>query len=515
MRLIVTPGDVRLTVELLRALSSEHEVRLLTHEELLDAEVLKEAVKGGEAILHLLPTNGELGTEFESLDLVGRGTYQLMCAANEAGIDKVIVGSSLSLFDRHPQTWKVDEQWRPRPLPVLADLVPWIGELSVCEGTRASSACVVCLRFGKFVTEEESRELSFDPRWVHIEDAVAATLGALNLVHAKSSMKRWHVFHIPGKGERSKIRIGSAGQSAIAYEPKHDFSENQKPESTLATTGASGKPWREVLAPIDPIPTRPIKKVVIFGAGGPVASELIRLLAPNYTLRITDLKPIAEIIAENKPQFPGAPMPTLFGAPHETFQVDVRDADQVDAACEGMDAIINCTVLRHDPVLAFHVNTIGAYHIGLAAVKHRIRRLVHTGPQLLTMDPMEGYYGQYEIPGDAPMRPGTNLYAHSKYLGQEILRTFAETYDLEIPVLLYSQFVNAEVERWIHAMAITWHDSALALKCALEAPSLPTPYEVMHILADLPHQQFSPLRAWELLGWRSKEDMQSIWERQT
>ena len=48
------------------------------------------------------------------------------------------------------------------------------------------------------------------------------------------------------------------------------------------------------------------------------------------------------------------------------------------------------------------------------------------------------------MPDDAPGRPGTCLYAHSKYLGQEAARVFAEHYGLEVPALYFSNFVNPE-----------------------------------------------------------------------
>jgi len=34
-------------------------------------------------------------------------------------------------------------------------------------------------------------------------------------------------------------------------------------------------------------------------------------------------------------------------------------------AAEGMDAIINLSVVRRDPVLAFQVNTLGCYNVML------------------------------------------------------------------------------------------------------------------------------------------------------
>src|SRR5438093_221579 len=80
------------------------------------------------------------------------------------------------------------------------------------------------------------------------------------------------------------------------------------------------------------------------------------------------------------------------------------------AATEGMDAIVNMTVMRRDPVEAFRVNTIGAYNVMRAAVARGMRRVVHTGPEQVS-DTMQGaYWPDFGIPSDAPSRPGTQLY---------------------------------------------------------------------------------------------------------
>ena len=77
------------------------------------------------------------------------------------------------------------------------------------------------------------------------------------------------------------------------------------------------------------------------------------------------------IIAENKPQSTGAPLPRILEPPHEACVVDVSDPAQVMEATRGMDAIINCTVTRRHPVTDFRVNMIGAYNVMRAAVRPR------------------------------------------------------------------------------------------------------------------------------------------------
>ncbi|MGH2371784.1 MAG: NAD-dependent epimerase/dehydratase family protein, partial [Chloroflexota bacterium] len=235
----------------------------------------------------------------------------------------------------------------------------------------------------------------------------------------------------------------------------------------------------------------------------------------SYRLRLTDLRPIAEIVTDGKPQSVGAPLPEVLGPPHEMVEVDVTNLDQVLRACEGMDAIINCTVIRPHPVNAFLVNFLGAYNVMRAAVAHKIRRVVHTGPQLVTNERPSGFWWDFDVPDNAPPRPGTWLYGHTKYLGQETVRLFAETYDLQVPVLLYSIFANPETAKrrdgGVFAMTISWDDAGHAMRRALETPELPSPYEHFHILADLPHGKYSNAKARRLLGWQPRDSLAGLW----
>jgi nucleoside-diphosphate-sugar epimerase len=267
------------------------------------------------------------------------------------------------------------------------------------------------------------------------------------------------------------------------------------------------------------VASRAIRKVVIFGAGGPVGGAVARELAADYILRLTDVRPIVDIIAEGprKDQNATAPLPTLLPAPHESMVADVSDPEAVMQACAGMDAVINCTVMRRDPVLAFHVNTLGVYNILRACITHGIRRFVQTGPELYSLIKQDEYSGDYDIPDDAPPRPGRQLYYHSKYLGQEIARVFAHAYGLEVPVLLFGGLCShdATLQGLNHPLFVSWQDSARAIRSALEVASLPSPYEVFTINADLPHGVFPNAKAKRVLGWQPRDDLRGSWQRLT
>ncbi|MBW3623516.1 MAG: NAD-dependent epimerase/dehydratase family protein [Armatimonadetes bacterium] len=526
MRLLVTGGDSPLARALYSALAGELTFRAVDARytaplpsnverlegDLRDPDFTAGALEDVEAVLHLAPLFPPPGDDSTRFDHAARGTYVLANAAAGAGAHRILLGSTLGLFDRFPASWRVTESWRPRPRPRAEDLGPWLAELSLREGARALPLHALCLRFGRIVDTEEARSAAYDPLWLHLDDAVEGVRRALEYRRETAGRPNdWRIFHLTAAGSRAKVRLAEAG-NALGYQPAHDFRDKWPSEDARPDTEGESS-WREVFAPTHPIPSRPVRKVVVFGAGGPLASETARELASSYVLRLTDVRPLEEIAAEGKPQSPGAPLPTPLGDPHECRVVDVTNAEEVLAACEGMDAILNCTVIREDPVEAFRVNMLGAYHIAQAAVAHRIRRVVQTGPQQVTVAPGVGYEWDYDVTADAPPRPGAHLYSHSKYLGQEIMRVFADEYDLEIPVLLYTAFVNPETARpgHLHPFSISWRDGARSLRRALETAALPSPCEVFNITADLPHGRYSNRKAKELLVWQPRENFERLW----
>ena len=499
------------------------------------------AVEGVDTLFHLAPLWPDLSSgtlDHELLDHASRGTYVLLTAAVRAGVRRVVLASTLDLFEAYPEEWWVSEAWQPRPTSDTGQIAAHLAECSAREISRVEPLHVICLRLGHVVDGVSTAGRVYDPRWLHVEDAVQAfrravkfDLSSPQFATTGPALHGWWVFHIPGGGAHTRLPLAHARQPRFGYAPLHTFAESgEAPAGTALggalTAAAAGRPGAAAVA--DRLPggsrathtqrsaQRPIRNVVVFGAGGPLASATASILAARYALRLTDLRALREIAADPRANMPGRPSPPLLGPPHELREVDVSDPDQVLAACEGMDAIVNCSVVRPHPVGAFRVNTVGAYNIARAAVAHGIRRVVQTGPQQVTLDRPGGYWWDFGVPDDAPARPGSLLYSHSKYLGQEVLRIFAEQHDLEIPVLLFSRFVDPAVNRpnidGMFPMTVSWNDAGHAIRCALEAP-LPHPFEVFHILADLPHGKYSNEKARRLLGWQPQDTLQHLWGR--
>jgi hypothetical protein len=240
-------------------------------------------------------------------------------------------------------------------------------------------------------------------------------------------------------------------------------------------------------------------KVLILGANGYLGPHVVKALEPHHELRITDIKPPAQ------------------STRHEFRLVDVASLAQVREAAKGMDAIINLSVLRSHRQLAFDVNARGCYNMMLAAVEHGIRRIINTGPHFTVAGhTYEGF--DFGITPDAPPQPGTNLYALTKSLGQEICRVFTRKHDLYVQdYLFYSLRDMASLKRGTDAtpFSISWGDAGEIFRLGLEIDlaKLPSPCEIFFVFADMPHGQFVNEKAKRILGFRPADDLSVLWRK--
>ena len=251
--------------------------------------------------------------------------------------------------------------------------------------------------------------------------------------------------------------------------------------------------------------------VLILGGNGMMGPWVIEALAGRHTLRVTDI---------NDP-------PADFA--HDYRRLSVADRDGVVAAAEGMDAIVNLSVLREDRVQAFEVNVQGNYNLAVAAVRHGIRRIVNTGPHYqLAGQQYEDW--DFDLNPDMPPQPGTRLYALTKALGQEVLRVFSERHDLYVQTLLFmgmrhpgtwlwnrhqpgdKAILGQDLER---PFVIAWPDTGTAVRAALEVElaRLPSRCETYFTFARTPHRKFSSEKITRILGWQPTYHLEQFWIR--
>lgn len=239
--------------------------------------------------------------------------------------------------------------------------------------------------------------------------------------------------------------------------------------------------------------------VLILGGAGMLGPYVARELAPAHNLRITDVKQPEEDL------------------PGEFLLLDVSDLDGVVAAAEGMDAIVNLSVLRRDRRIAWDVSTRGCFNMMQAAVTHGINRVINTGPHYTVAGRNITECFDFDIGPDIPSQSGTNIYAISKSMGLEICRVFTQHYDINVQTYLFYNFKGPEAiepgDRYA-PFVISWENAAEVFTCGLdiELDALPSNCEVFYVFADMPHGKFSNEKTKRILGFQPRKDVEILWK---
>jgi len=456
-----------------------------------------------DVVVHAL---GRGSTDEDRLLRSTLGTWNLL-QAKVTG--RYLQLSSMRLLDGYDDGWAVMEHWLPRPATDAATLACHLGEMAARDLTRSRGIDTRSLRLDEVVAPEVFAAGPVQPRWLHLDDAVAAialaitaelpTAGNPGSVTAPR-MASWEPFHVVRGGGRH--RLGHL--TRLGFTPRHPH-----PDDTPVRPPR--RPERP--APITDLP-RP-ERITVYGAGGPMGVATTDRLLDREFVRATDKFDLTEL-AGRPPQSVGAPVPHPMPAPHEFVTVDVTDGEQVRAAAVGSDCLVNVSVLRDDVPLAFRVNLLGAWHIMQAAIAEGVRRVVFTGPSL-SIAPYP--FGQWDraLDGTQTLRGGDWVYLVTKMLGQEVTRLLAEEHGIAAPVLLWVGFTSAERIRSGGAathpndFCVTWRDTGTAMQAAIDVASLPEPSPVINILAPSPTDRWTTDRARDLLGWEAADDLEPYW----
>jgi nucleoside-diphosphate-sugar epimerase len=153
-----------------------------------------------------------------------------------------------------------------------------------------------------------------------------------------------------------------------------------------------------------------------------------------------------------------------------------------------------------------------------AAVTHGIDRVINTGPHFTIAGPTYEQF-DYGIGPDIPSQSGTNLYAHTKSLGQEICRVFTENHDIHVLTLLFYNFrFDDEMEGAggdFTPFTVTWADAGEAFRPALTVgfDTLASRCEIFNVFADLPHGKFSNEKIKRVLGWKPTNNLEQFWKK--
>lgn len=232
MKILTTNGGSRLSQELATVLGKSHEVTLTAREQsqtttklvqsdLGHDEATNALVKGFDAIVHSGDTASDASVS-DRLDVAMRCTYNLLCAAVEEGVPRVVFLSSLGLLDGYDQELAVTERWRPTPPTDPALLSFHLGEYVCREFARERRISVVCLRLGKLVWDSDSGG-AISSQALYPDDAAQAVERAISTEFPSSTWssapRTWNVFHIQSEVPNARYLTGAA-QEGLGYSPR-------------------------------------------------------------------------------------------------------------------------------------------------------------------------------------------------------------------------------------------------------------------------------------------------------
>lgn len=152
------------------------------------------------------------------LDAMTRKLYNLLMAAYQEGVTRVVYLSTLELMNAYGPDYIVTERWRPRPTPEPRLMGKHLGEYVCREFAREHKLTVVVLRLGNVVSANQVTSDSIDSMWLAQQDLGIAIEGALT-----AELPKWTVLHIQGKQAGARFPVGDA-ERLIGFAPTVDFS---------------------------------------------------------------------------------------------------------------------------------------------------------------------------------------------------------------------------------------------------------------------------------------------------
>jgi nucleoside-diphosphate-sugar epimerase len=183
-------------------------------------EPTNDLVRGVDAIVHSGEVDHEASVS-DRLDAATRCTYNLLWAAAEEGVPRVIFLSSLRVLNKYGEDLAVNERWRPVPTTDTDVLCYHLGEYVCREFARERKLDVVCLRLGEMVWDTgQARDVPSSG--LFLDDAVHAVENALTAeisMHPTGARPSWSVFHIQSALPNARY-LTEAAKEKLGYQPR-------------------------------------------------------------------------------------------------------------------------------------------------------------------------------------------------------------------------------------------------------------------------------------------------------
>lgn len=249
--------------------------------------------------------------------------------------------------------------------------------------------------------------------------------------------------------------------------------------------------------------------VLITGAGGFIGKAVVEVFKERHRLRLFD-----------QTQIP-------IEAPHESVVGDIANIQQVMAAMEGIEGVVNLAIatggygseteLPDDRPM--DVSVKGTFNVLETARRHRVRRIVHMSSGAV----VTGYGRETYIYADIPDK-FTGLYPLTKYLQERLCWAYAQAYGMSIVCLRPWGVVDGRnrvtkgpsgkpnpplTKESYYFGLICRYDLAEACDLALKMEN--AHFEVFHTMPTVEARKFFDQdRTEQALGWKPVHDFEPL-----
>src|SRR5579859_7538859 len=197
------------------------------------------------------------------------------------------------------------------------------------------------------------------------------------------------------------------------------------------------------------------KLVVITGGAGRIGTAVRPLLRSTYRLRLVDVKPPPEAVADDE----------------EFVLADVSDLGAAERVMDGASAVVHLSANASTAATWNDVrgtNIEATYNVFEAA-----RRQAATKVVLATTNHVMGFYnieGSWPIPTDAAIRPDS-LYGVSKAFGEALARYYSDAFGMSMQCIRIGWFTTqTPAIRNLLGLWISARDLAQLIGLRLETP---------------------------------------------
>jgi uronate dehydrogenase len=226
-----------------------------------------------------------------------------------------------------------------------------------------------------------------------------------------------------------------------------------------------------------------MKKVLITGAAGDVGGHLRRELAGRYDLRLSDIRPIAEL------------------APGEEFvRGDCASLRDMLRVTRGVDAIVHLGGFSVEGPweVILRANIVGAYQVFEAARRNGVRRVVFA-----TSNHAVGFYDRDEtIDHRVTPRPDSR-YGVSKVFGEALGSLYSDKYGMEVVCVRIGNVNPRPMDKRRLSIWLSPRDLAQLVSIAIDKPGIR--FEIVYGVSGNRRSWYDNRNA-ERLGYAPRDD---------